>query len=480
MKIRKRYRCLWAAAAVFCCLAQPAWGAAPDGDSEGQGMFSAGEESQILSVGDGSGKYLLKSEGFYCLNEDGTRCDEAEVHYFDHVRIDGTILNGFYYHDDSGRFRAESPHVAEIKEMTCMEQEFDGLYMVNSLGKLTAAPQIRYIGELTVGKTVYNGYYFFDENGRMTTEPGYHELAMTSNGQRFFGTYYFGGENGVLVQEAGVTPEGFPVDETGRVTDLDDLGMDMLKPQLEAMLPEYDGEWSVYVKNLDTDEEISINNKPMYSASLIKAFVMAKTYEDMDEVLEHQAAIMKAEADSAAVQEKVYDLLWNMITVSDNESCNELGRLQSDDHDFLEGAETVNEYLEKEGYEDTSYQSTLHPSKSPTLSLGEHNTTSAADCGLLLERIYNGDCVSGEASEKMMELLLNQQNTSKIPAGINADVTVANKTGETDSDQHDMAIVYGPKTTYIICVMSEDFKNSNEAIENIRKISGVVYNYLNL
>lgn len=447
---------------------------------EQEQMLSATEEAQIRPIGDGTDRYLLKSEGFFCLNGDGTRCDTAEVHYFDHMEIDGTVLNGFYYHDDSGRFRAESPHVVQIKGAVCKDQDFDGLYMVNSLGKLTAAPQVRYIDSLTVDKTVYDGYYFFDENGRMTTEPGLHELEMTSNGRHFSGTYYFGGENGVLVQEAGVTEEGFPVDETGKVSDLENLGMDTLEPQLESMLSSYDGEWSVYVKNLDTDEVISINNKPMYSASLIKAFVMAKTYADMDLVLENQAEKMKAEPDSPAVQEKVYDLLWNMITVSDNESCNELGRLQDEKSDFLKGAESVNEYLEKEGYDDTSYQSTLHPSRSPVLSLGEHNTTTAEDCGLLLERIYKGECVSAAASEDMLELLLNQKNTTKIPSGIAADVTVANKTGETDTDQHDMAIVYGPKTTYILCVMSEGFKSADQAVENIRKISGVVYNYLNL
>lgn len=447
---------------------------------EQEQMLSATEEAQIRPIGDGTDRYLLKSEGFFCLNGDGTRCDTAEVHYFDHMEIDGTVLNGFYYHDDSGRFRAESPHVVQIKGAVCKDQDFDGLYMVNSLGKLTAAPQVRYIDSLTVDKTVYDGYYFFDENGRMTTEPGLHELEMTSNGRHFSGTYYFGGENGVLVQEAGVTEEGFPVDETGKVSDLENLGMDTLEPQLESMLSSYDGEWSVYVKNLDTDEVISINNKPMYSASLIKAFVMAKTYADMDLVLENQAEKMKAEPDSPAVQEKVYDLLWNMITVSDNESCNELGRLQDEKSDFLKGAESVNEYLEKEGYDDTSYQSTLHPSRSPVLSLGEHNTTTAEDCGLLLERIYKGECVSAAASEDMLELLLNQKNTTKIPSGIAADVTVANKTGETDTDQHDMAIVYGPKTTYILCVMSEGFKNADQAVENIRKISGVVYNYLDL
>lgn len=472
----RRQNVLIAGILSFLAAAVPVAAAAPEQEQ----MLSATEEAQIRPIGDGTDRYLLKSEGFFCLNGDGTRCDTAEVHYFDHMEIDGTVLNGFYYHDDSGRFRAESPHVVQIKGAVCKDQDFDGLYMVNSLGKLTAAPQVRYIDSLTVDKTVYDGYYFFDENGRMTTEPGLHELEMTSNGRHFSGTYYFGGENGALVQEAGVTEEGFPVDETGKVSDLENLGMDTLEPQLESMLSSYDGEWSVYVKNLDTDEVISINNKPMYSASLIKAFVMAKTYEDMDLVLENQAEKMKAEPDSPAVQEKVYDLLWNMITVSDNESCNELGRLQDEKSDFLKGAESVNEYLEKEGYDDTSYQSTLHPSRSPVLSLGEHNTTTAEDCGLLLERIYKGECVSAAASEDMLELLLNQKNTTKIPSGIAADVTVANKTGETDTDQHDMAIVYGPKTTYILCVMSEGFKNADQAVENIRKISGVVYNYLNL
>lgn len=472
----RRQNVLIAGILSFLAAAVPVAAAAPEQEQ----MLSATEEAQIRPIGDGTDRYLLKSEGFFCLNGDGTRCDTAEVHYFDHMEIDGTVLNGFYYHDDSGRFRAESPHVVQIKGAVCKDQDFDGLYMVNSLGKLTAAPQVRYIDSLTVDKTVYDGYYFFDENGRMTTEPGLHELEMTSNGRHFSGTYYFGGENGVLVQEAGVTEEGFPVDETGKVSDLENLGMDTLEPQLESMLSSYDGEWSVYVKNLDTDEVISINNKPMYSASLIKAFVMAKTYADMDLVLENQAEKMKAEPDSPAVQEKVYDLLWNMITVSDNESCNELGRLQDEKSDFLKGAESVNEYLEKEGYDDTSYQSTLHPSRSPVLSLGEHNTTTAEDCGLLLERIYKGECVSAAASEDMLEFLLNQKNTTKIPSGIAADVTVANKTGETDTDQHDMAIVYGPKTTYILCVMSEGFKNADQAVENIRKISGVVYNYLNL
>ena len=253
--------------------------------------------------------------------------------------------------------------------------------------------------------------------------------------------------------------------------------MDTLEPQLTSMLSGYDGTWSVYVKDLATDEEIILNDTQIYSASLIKVFVMAKTYEDMDTVLEHEAALMKTDKDNAKVKAKVDTLLRNMITVSDNESCNELGRLQSEKHDFLDGAELVNKYLKKEGYTETTYQNTLHPSSSQKLSLGGHNMTTVKDCGKLLERIYKGECVSREASEEMLNLLSNQENTTKIPEGVPADVKTANKTGETDENQHDIAIVYGPKTTYILCVMSEDSAN---AIANIQSISKVVYNYLNL
>ena len=112
--------------------------------------------------------------------------------------------------------------------------------------------------------------------------------------------------------------------------------------------------------------------------------------------------------------------------------------------------------------------------------LGGRNMTSAKDCGLLLERIYKGECVSEEASKAMLNLLLNQEVKWKIPTGLPVGIESGNKTGETDEDQHDIAIVYGEKTNYILCVMSEKCPNENTAINNIRDISRVVYNYLNL
>ena len=146
---------------------------------------------------------------------------------------------------------------------------------------------------------------------------------------------------------------------------------------------------------------------------------------------------------------------------------------------FKDGAQAVNGFLAEQKFADTSVQHILSPSSSKDVGLGGRNTTSVKDCAELLFRIYKGECVSKEASEAMRNLLLNQQVTTKIPSGISASVEIANKTGETDTDQHDIAIVYGKKTTYILCVMSEDCK-PGDAVSHIRDISGIVYNYLNM
>ena len=54
---------------------------------------------------------------------------------------------------------------------------------------------------------------------------------------------------------------------------------------------------------------------------------------------------MKKDVSDPAVATKVNDLLWNMITVSDNESFNELVRLQTTSGVFKDGAEAVNAFL---------------------------------------------------------------------------------------------------------------------------------------
>ncbi len=249
-----------------------------------------------------------------------------------------------------------------------------------------------------------------------------------------------------------------------------------LQETLEEMIAGQKGQWSIYVKDLEEDLSFSIQSRPLYAASLIKLFVMEKTFLDFEQTSEHQ----ETGTDGTDGDSQVLGLLENMIERSDNESFNELVRLQSSDRDFAAGCVALDQYLAENGYKDTVIYHTLNPSATGQVSIADkENCTSVEDCGILLEKIYRGTCVSPEDSVRMQHLLLGQEVQNKIPQGVPKDVKVANKTGETDEVQHDAAIVYGPEKDYILCVMSEDSSGAGSSIQLIRKISRVTYEYLN-
>lgn len=250
--------------------------------------------------------------------------------------------------------------------------------------------------------------------------------------------------------------------------------LESLQTRMEERVAKESGTWSIYIKDLNTEEEISINPEQMYAASLIKLFVMESSYENR-ELLEENS---RKTAQNKRNPENVEELLRNMIETSDNEAYNELVRLHSESADFSEGCRKIGEYLAETGYENTGIFHTLSPSETKEESIADEDTknyTCAEDCGKLLEEIYRGTCVSEEASEEMLDFLLHQETTEKIPQGVPNGISVANKTGETEEVQHDAAIVFGEKTDYIICIMSCGWKEEGRAIETIRDLSGITY-----
>ena len=233
------------------------------------------------------------------------------------------------------------------------------------------------------------------------------------------------------------------------------------------------------MKDLKSGEKFSINDKAMSSASLIKAFTMAASYENMEKIRIAEGILLKADSASQTVTDKLFRLMENMVTYSDNESFNEMVRLQTASNQFNAGARVINRYLREQGYKETAVLHTLAPSNTDPEGLGSSNMTSVEDCGTLLEKIYRRECVSPEDSDQMLSLLLNQDTRTKIPGGLKESVQVANKTGENDKSQHDIGIVYGARTDYILCVMSENAGKEADAVSNIQRISAMVYYYLN-
>lgn len=238
-----------------------------------------------------------------------------------------------------------------------------------------------------------------------------------------------------------------------------------LEDTLTTLLSSFSGDWSLYFKDIKNNKSISINDHSMESASLIKLYIMGTVYDAI-------------ENKSLEMTDTIQNLLNDMITVSDNESSNELVRALSPSGDHSEGMAKVNQFIEKNNFTQTKQVNGL---ADPSLwtSSGEVNTTSTSDCGKFLEDIYNGTLVSHLASRNMESLLLNQQITYKIPAGIPTGVHTANKTGEVNDTENDAAIIYSGAGDYILCIMSTNLTSTDPAVDHINSISSMIYEYLN-
>jgi hypothetical protein len=86
---------------------------------------------------------------------------------------------------------------------------------------------------------------------------------------------------------------------------------------------------------------------------------------------------------------------------------------------------------------------------------GDDLQTSAYDMGRLLEIIARGEALSAETSAEMVHLMARQQVRNRIPVLMPPEATVANKTGNWEAAAHDVAIVYGPRSTFVIALLAD-------------------------
>ena len=203
----------------------------------------------------------------------------------------------------------------------------------------------------------------------------------------------------------------------------DGVKMVKLKKRLNEEIDKLGGKWSLYLKRMDTNQTIGINDdEKMVAASLIKLFIAGEFYTLAEE----------GELDADSFRSSP-DL---MISASDNGAANTLISACTMDK--------INDFARENGYEETELNRRMLEWN------GTENYTSARDCGKMLEKVLKGEYVSEEASERILEDLRSQQRTSKIPAGVPKEVKTGNKTGELDNVDNDAAIIWAPDCTYIL------------------------------
>ena len=238
-----------------------------------------------------------------------------------------------------------------------------------------------------------------------------------------------------------------------------------LEQRITSLTETYSGSWSIYTKNLTTDESFVIQDVPMKSASVMKLFILGTVYEAIDQ--------QELERTS-----ELTDLMTNMICDSSNEASNRLLALLGEGS-YADGIAKVNSYISRHGYSSQTHEFNGFENSATICDPDHFNQITARDCGKFLELVYRRELGSRRICNEIENLMLNQHTRYKIPAGLPEGVEAGNKTGEMDTVENDAAIVYGDYSDYILCVLSSDWDSKDEAISHIQEISSTVYDFFN-
>lgn len=164
----------------------------------------------------------------------------------------------------------------------------------------TTEPQKAFTGWKKVGEKKY--YY---KNGNKVI------------GWKKIGKYkYYFNKRGIMQTNKMISKNKY-VNKKGHLIDKSKIyskgkkGLKKLEKQLRKKINGYSGTYSVYVKNLDTNEYLLINNRKMKPASVIKLFTMGAVYDQINKKKMKETSYIKSNLNS-------------MITVSSNDGHNAL------------------------------------------------------------------------------------------------------------------------------------------------------------
>lgn len=235
-----------------------------------------------------------------------------------------------------------------------------------------------------------------------------------------------------------------------------------------------DNNFGIVIKNLKTGERYYFNEEKTFeTASLYKLWVMAAVFnqiqngklketdilsKDVEELnKDFNIASDSAELTEGTITWPVQNAIEQMITISDNYSALLLTERI--------GLSNVAAFLENNGF----MQSKVGVDNKNPIS-------TASDIALFLEKLYNQQLANKEYTDKMLDLLKNQQLNGKLAKNLPQDTVIAHKTGELNDISHDAGIVYSPKGDYLIVIMSKT-EDSEKANEKTAEVSKEVFKY---
>lgn len=267
-----------------------------------------------------------------------------------------------------------------------------------------------------------------------------------------------------------------------------------LRQKISSVLDTVQGTFAVAFKDLQTGQTLYINeHENFHAASTMKTPVMVEVFKQVKErkfslddsievrnsfrsIIDGSEYSLELSDDSddglyhyIGKKESIRNLVSKMITVSSNLATNLLIEKV--------GADNVMETMKKTGLHEIQVLRGVEDGKA--FQAGKNNTVTAWDLALLFERIAKKQLVSPSACDSMINILLNQQFNTMIPAKLPSGVKIAHKTGSITNVQHDSGIIYLPDgRTYVLIILSKNLRSNSEGIEVIAELSKIIYEFV--
>ena len=268
-----------------------------------------------------------------------------------------------------------------------------------------------------------------------------------------------------------------------------------LRQNIERITRSVNAQWGIYVKVLDTGEDIAINaDAQMDTMSTIKIPLMIEAFRQIEagklsltdrieltEAMKRPGTGILRSLDSGATI-TLKDTLMLMNIVSDNTATDIL-------FDKVGGVEPVNALMTTYGLKATrattpssGWFGALRAAPSPAefhrAGKNAYGLSSAREMGVLLEKIATGKAVSKASSDAMLTMLRGQVYSSRLPKYVTG-FRVAHKTGDfLPYIGNDVGIFESEKRNIVVCVFTAGHYGVGAQLEDaIARIGELIANH---
>ena len=234
---------------------------------------------------------------------------------------------------------------------------------------------------------------------------------------------------------------------------------------------DFPGESAVFFIDLESDLEFGFSEEKSFeSASLMKLVIIAELHRrvqvgelelDAPMTLESKHIVggsgdLKKLEPGLSFPLKV--LAEKMITQSDNTATQMLTDLLT--------KEALDKSTKNLGLTGTTIQRDVYDFAA--IDRGLDNYITAKDAAIFMKQLAR-DQLPG--SKEIHSVLERQQRNDMIGSGIPEDVKVAHKTGELTGILHDVGIVYAPRGSYVLAMLSQNVADKKKAVDHFRTLS---------